>query len=254
MGAAVNVHLTTPPPGGIVRVGPLPDPFVWRDSHELSEDDPASMLLGGSRFDAPHAEFRTTYYASDAYGAFLETLAPLREVIDLEANLADFFDDAPDAGADYPLPAGTVPADRYRDKALGTVKVATGARFVDLEHANTLAFLNQRLGRGFLEPFGLDRFDRGVPLHRNRRVTRALALAVWELVGTSAAGLHWTSVHASGVECWALWEHAVEHLHDHGVAPIDFSNTALRDAADTLKLDVPAPPPPPLPEGMPDTW
>jgi hypothetical protein len=91
-------------------------------------------------------------------------------------------------------------------------------------------------------------------MSRNRRLTRALALELFALAAGAAVGLRYTSVHAAGVECWALWDPAGPLLTQRSLAPVDLISRELREAADTLRIQLPEPPAPPETPGLPDPW
>jgi hypothetical protein len=261
--AAAEPKLVPPPRGGLVRVGRQPTPILWRDPRTRLEDEDASPLLTGNRFDAPNGEFRTVYFGTTAYGAWLEKLSPERPISDLAARIeATFagegeegFDTEEDEGFESDLsPDLVLDADFFDGLVLAEVQLHPDVWFIDVEHEDTLAALSQLVGRPFLERFGLDRFDRGVPLHRDRRITRSLALELYLIARGAAVGLKWTSVHASGVECWALWENAVPFMHSETHRPFDLTSPDLRNAAATLRITVPDPAPPPTLEGLPESW
>jgi len=85
----------------------------------------------------------------------------------------------------------------------------------------------------------------------------ALALELYHLAEGDPAivGLRYSSTHAGGVDCWALWEKGTTAMHTHSLAPVDLTSPALRDAATVLNVTLPDPPPATsLPSGMPEPW
>jgi RES domain len=259
MRPAAALHLVSPPAAGIARIGYQPDPFLWRDPKLLSDEDGGGPgpLLAGNRFDAPNREFRTLYFADNHHGAWLERLSRVLPLRDAAARIDAALDDEdPDPEFDVPLTPG-IDTSFFEKMVIGEARIADGARFIDVEHSTTLNTLNERLGLTFLTPFGWDRFDRGVPLNRDRRMTRQLAGHLYTVAkdDPDIVGLRWGSVHAGGSDCWALWEKGVSSLYDHALAPVDLTTPALRDAATILNLEIPsAPLPTPLPDGFPEPW
>jgi len=257
--AAAEPRLIAPPPGGLNRVGRKPDPFTWRETRELTEDEQqqlgAPVLLSGNRYDAPSGEFRTLYFADSAYGAYLEKLSPFRARKGLAEDLDGALDDDADTTHEESLVGGQLPSDLLDRLVLGEVKFAPGALLIDVEDPATLAALARGVGDRFLKPFGLDRFDRGVVLSRNRRITRTLALELYNMSAGRAVGLRYSSAHDPDVACFAIWQTALPFMHDHGLAPVDLSSPDLANAAAILGIRLPpaAAPPADLP-GMPTAW
>jgi hypothetical protein len=252
--AAAELKLVPPPPGPLFRVGRSPDPFVWRDPRPLMATEDEAPLLTGNRFDAPHNEFRSLYFATEPYGCWLEKLAPLRPIADLPGRIDAAMTEPPDVEYDVDLAAVAVGPDFFGGLVLAEAFIDADARFVDVEHEDTLATLSQLVGLPFLTPFVLDRFDRGVAMSRDRRLTRALALELFALAGGAAVGLRYTSVHAAGVHCWSLWDTAGPLLHQRSLAAVDLTSRELREAADTLRIELPERPALPQTPGLPEPW
>lgn len=257
MPAAAEPALVLPPPHGLVRVGYHRGPFAWRAPRERVEDEDPGPLLAGNRFDAPHDEFFTLYFASRRYGAYLEKLAPFRPLPDMEARLDAAFDDVEvDAEHDHAPITGRLDADFLDPFVLAELALDPGVRFIDVEHPRTLDYLSQRVGRPFLDRFGLDRYDRGVPLNRDRRITRHLGLELHRLVLDNAdiVGLRFSSVHDPAVDCWALWDKGAGAMTGQSLAPADMTDPEFRRAAATLRIELPEPPDLSLPHGHPASW
>jgi hypothetical protein len=182
--AAAEPKLVSPPPSGLVRVGRNPTPIQWRDPRTRLEEEAASPLLTGNRFDAPDGEFRSIYFGSTIYGAWIEKLSPFRPVSDLAERIAAALDpdEDEDSGFESDLRSGVLEADFFKDLVVVEVPVHPDAVFIDVENAATLDALNLRVGRSFLDRYQLgERFTRGVPLSHDRRVTRSLALELHRL-------------------------------------------------------------------------
>jgi RES domain len=254
-GAAAEPRLVPPPPGSLYRIGLKPDPFTWREPRKLSEDEEhqlgAPVLLAGNRFDAPSGEFRTLYFADSVDGAYLERLSRFRA----RKGLAEDLDDEADATRAEPLVEGQVPRDLLDRLVVGEVQLEPAALLIDVEDPATLAALTLGVGDRFLRRFGLDRFDRGVVLSRDRRITRPLALELYNMSNGRAVGLRYSSAHNPAGACFALWPTALAFTHEHALAPADLSSPALANAATILGITLPpASAPPASPQGMPTPW
>lgn len=243
--AAGRPRVVPPPAGDLWRVGFRTQPLVWRHPHPLSDTPPPYEIPGG-RFDAPNGEFATVYFATDAYGACLEKLAPLRPHIGLADRLAAELDDDADPEYDYPL-ATQVPSEFCSDHVFVTARVEPATRFIDVDSPDTHRALHDRSAdfsddlRALLEEHDLARIDRGTFLTHVRPLTRHLALALYTLFGEDpVVGLRFASSLDPAAECWAIWDTGENYVVDRDQAPIDFTNTSLRAAAHQLGLAVPS--------------
>ncbi|MCW2983622.1 MAG: hypothetical protein JWR63_1192 [Conexibacter sp.] len=242
----VSASLVPVASGVLVRAARGSDPFKWRNADELlSEQDlAAAPELSGNRFDSPTAEFRTLYFASEPYGCHLETMSRFRPLSRLEAAIVAAVDDDSDPEHEFPFATGKVPAEWIQARILGRVSVNPEARFVDLEDAKTLTWLQAELGVDWLKPWGLDRFDRGVALNRDRALTRRLAAEIRDRLYSDAVGIRYTSVHDQSAVCFAAWENIVPMLNGHRVEPVDPAGSEIKRAADALGIELPNPPDP----------
>jgi hypothetical protein len=242
--AAGQPRLVPPPAGDVWRIGFRTQPLTWRHPHPLS-DTPAPYQTPGGRFDAPNGEFATVYFATDAYGACIEKLAPLRPHIGLADRLAVALDDDADPEYDYPL-ATHVPAEFCSEHVFVTARVEPAARFIDVDAPETHRALHDRSGdlsddlRALLQEHDLARIDRGTFLTHLRPLTRHLALALYTLFGEHpVVGLRFPSSLDPAAECWAIWDTGEHYVVDRDHGPIDFTSTSLRAAAKRLGLAVP---------------
>lgn len=273
MSSAAELHLVPPPATGLVRVGHHDGPLTWRDPPAVEDDDDEvkgpGHLWASNRFDAPHGEFRTLYFATHRYVAYLEKLEALRAKEHYETKINKTFADLPIAsdpdepylGPD-PDPEHDIPIENdlarvtesfLSKNLLAELDLDPHVRFIDLEHEDTLAVLRERVGAPFLKRFRLLRFDRGVGLLQRRVVTRHLALELYNIVKSdpTIVGLHYKSAHGDGLECWALWERADDAVLNRGTGPIDASDPELRRAAQKLRLKLPVVRYAPLPSNLP---
>ena len=242
--AAGQPRLVPPPAGEVWRIGFRDRPLLWRHPRPLV-GSPAPHEPPGSRFDAPNGEFATVYFATTTYGACIEKLAPLRPSIALPDRFAAAFDDEPDAELDYPV-AEPVPADFCIQHVFATARIEPATLFVDVDSPDTHRALHDRRAafgpelQALLEEHDLTRIDRGTFLSHVRPLTRRLALQVYDLFGDyPVVGLRYASSLDPGAECWAVWDIGETFVVDRDIAPIDFSNTSLRAAAERLGLILP---------------
>ena len=242
--AAGQPRFVPPPAGDLWRIGFRTQPLIWRHPRPLSGTPPPHETPGG-RFDAPNGEFATVYFASKAYGACIEKLAPLRPNIGLAERLAAALDDDADPEYDYPLTA-QVPSEFCSDHVFVTARVEPATRFIDVDSPDTHRALHDRRAsfsddlRALLQEHDLARIDRGTFLTHLRPLTRHLALALYTLFGEHpVVGLRFASSLDPDAECWAIWDTGEAFVGDVDQAPIDFSNTNLRAAAQRLGLTLP---------------
>jgi hypothetical protein len=104
---------------------------------------------------------------------------------------------------------------------MGSVWADADTLFVDVDHPQTHAAMEQRGGRALLQELGITRIDRGTFLSPNRALTRRAADAIYDLVREHASGLRYTSALDANAECWAMWDHARPLLSDYDVEPLD---------------------------------
>lgn len=241
---AAEPHLVPPPAEAVVRVGYRPDPFVFREPERLEDDaDQWGPLEAGNRFDAPDFEFRTLYYASRRYGAYLEKLATFRPTSHIDVKINKTFDETPDPPYGYPIESGVLTSAFFEPLVLGEAHLETRARFIDVEHEATFDFLAERVGRSFLNRHGFARFDRAIVATQERAVTRHLALELHTLLHAelNVVGIYYSSAHGRDVDCWALWDTGRWALSNHALVPIDYGDPELRDAAKIHRITLPNP-------------
>lgn len=242
--AAGQPELVPPPAGDVWRVGRRTQPLIWRHPHPLS-DTPAPHETPGGRFDAPNGEFATVYFATNAYGACLEKLAPLRPHLGLRDRMVAALDDDAEPEHDYALTT-RVPRDFCADHVFVTARIEPNTRFIDVDSPDTHRALHARTSefsddlRALLQEHDLARIDRGTFLTHMRPLTRHLSLALYTLFGRNpVVGLRFASSLDPAAECWAIWDTGEASVIDRDYAPVDLSNTSLRAAARRLGLSLP---------------
>jgi hypothetical protein len=238
----VTLHLA-PAPAGLYRVGWLPEPFSWRlPAAHLVESD--SMQLTGGRWDAPTSEFGTLYCADSSVVAFAETIAAFRPVPGLVEKIAAATDeDEPDGEFDPPARTGELPRTYFepRDpsprggRALGRATLADERMLVDVSHPDSHHELNSALDT-LLRQYRLDRFDRGVMMTQDRRITRRVA-GFLHAYAANAIGIRYESRFLDAA-CFALWERVA--LNPGEVDPVTSDTPDLRRAAELLHIRMPS--------------
>jgi hypothetical protein len=218
----------------VFRVGRLPDPFAWRSrSQPLRRSD--APVLGGNRWDDARSVFGTVYAAGDATGAFGETIADFRLRPGLTAVILEATaEEAPDPRFDPSFEGGVLPASYFERRALGRARLAPEQRLVDVAHPDTWRYLDVHLG-SHLRRLGFDRYDRGVVMSQDRRITRPIA-SYLQAALPAAVGIRYESRFLPS-DCFALWERA--QLMSREVDPVVPETPELRRAAKALHIAVP---------------
>lgn len=174
------------PRGVLYRLARLPDPLAW----------PPWEVVGGGRFDDPRREFRVLYAAAQRRGAFVETLARFRPVLEVLARLQRV------AGGGEQLPPATVPAHWYQRRAVARLRLVPGQRWLDLRAPETREALRAELATTLLT-LGLSDLDLGRVLGPSRTLTQALARWAYE---RGYAGLAYHSRLDQKLTLWAIFE------------------------------------------------
>jgi len=223
------------PRSPVYRVGHAPDPLV---APEWAYAKPDGTF--GNRFDDPRgargvatdARFRVLYVASQAAGAYGETVAQFRPSLKLLASL-------PVAPVGR-RPAPVIPRDWRAARRLGVTVLAPPLRFVDVEDAEIVQALRPTLAPVAVT-LGLPDVDLSAITGPRRRLTQELALHVYNQVDPSGsplfAGVRYVSRHHHGWECWAVFADRIAQrvLRVESIAADD---PGLYDAARTLGLAI----------------
>lgn len=215
-------------------MGRLPDPFAWRSrSDQLRHSD--APVLGGNRWDDSRGVFGTIYAASDAAGAFAETIASFRPRPGLTAAILESTaEEAPDPRFDPSLAGGVLPSSYFDQRALGRARIAPEQRLVDVAHPDTWHYLSVHFGH-HVHRFGFDGYDRGVVMSQDRRITRPIASHLHATL-PGAVGIRYESRFLP-TDCFALWERA--QLVSPEVDPVVPETPELRRAAKALHIGLP---------------
>ena len=182
-------HARTPR-GVLYRIGLLPDPLAW----------PPREYLGSGRFDDPRREFRVLYAATRRGGAFVETLARFRPLLEAIARQRQVM------GADEPEPGpkGLVPAGWYHRRAVIRLRLAPGQRWFDLRAPQTREVLRREFAPTLLE-LGFTDLDLSAVVGPSRQLTQTIARWAHE---RGYAGLAYSSRLDATLGLWAIFEGA----------------------------------------------
>jgi hypothetical protein len=170
------------------RIGRRPDPLAW----------PPWEYVGSGRFDDPVGEFRVLYATVQRRTAFLETLAHFRPSLDVLAALEAV------EHTNESLPSPRVPADWYRARAIGRLRLATRQHWLDVRKLETREALRYELAQTLLD-LGLADLDLSGVVGPGRQLTQAIARWAYE---HTYAGLVYSSRFDAALTCWAIIEGA----------------------------------------------
>ncbi len=186
---------TCSPPRTLYRVGRASDPL--RASTIKPED---AALSAGNRFDVPGGG--VLYLASSPDACYGETLARYRTSPAMSRLLKD--DDEP--GFMQPR---TVPQDWRLQRRFVDVAVDPGARFIDIDRAESMEWLRTQI-QPFLTAIGKEDLDLADLKSKDRQVTRVIAAAVWNASNDEGEllfdGIRYQSRVDAKWSCWAVFD------------------------------------------------
>lgn len=186
--------LTTLPPV-IYRVERSTPPLAFSRINAVD----AALDRAGNRFDVPGAG--VLYAASEARGAFAETLATFRPSAGLRARLAAL-------GEPTTPMSTTIPAEWRSSRRLRALSAPQSLPFVDIEHPQTHTFLTAQAPEVLLSNT-LSTLDVSVVRGPSRLVTRGLAAWIYaqtdEHGGPRYGGIRYVS-RLGPFECWAIFD------------------------------------------------
>ena len=210
------VRNVTAPRVDLYRIGHLPDPLAW----------PPEAVRGAGRFDDPAGEYRVLY-AGQRRTCFLETLAPLRPSVETLAAMHAV------TGTDEPVPPAVVPPDWYQKRAVATLHLLPGQRWLDVRATETLEALRLEFAEELVR-WGISDLDLSDLMSRDRRLTQAISRWAHE---RGYQGVVYASRLESGANLWAIFEGA--QFEAVGVAqPILPDDPDLVAAAHTFGLAI----------------
>ncbi len=225
------------PRSPVYRIGHAPDPLVAPDWSYAKPDG-----TFGNRFDDPRGprgvptseRFRVLYFASQAAGAYGETVAQFRPSLKLLAGLPA----APVAVGRRQAPL--IPRDWRAARRLGVTVLAPPLLFVDVEDAETIQALRPTFAPVAVA-LGLPDVDLSAITGPQRRLTQELALHVYNQVDSRGvplyAGVRYVSRHHHGWECWAVFTDRIAQRVLR-VESITVDDPGLYDAARILGLAI----------------
>lgn len=181
-------------PASLWRVGRASDPLHFS---AITPEDAASEN-GGNRFDVPGG--RVLYAASDADGAFAETLARFRPTAAMRA--------LPPEEDEHFMAAGAIPADWRTRRQLTQFELNEPLPFLDVDAPESHTFLTGEMA-GVLEGLEVTNLDVATLRGPNRFLTRAIATFAYVARDDENRPLYSGLRYASRLghwECWAIFE------------------------------------------------
>jgi hypothetical protein len=182
------------PPSRVFRVGKTPD--AWLRKPPSRGSDPTL-----NRYDDPLGIYHTVYASSTAYGAYMETLAPLRP------SRTDF---AAAVTVDEPSLRGTPPAGLVTNwverRHIG--KAHLNGLYADIGATESIAYLRHRLEDRFAA-LGVVEFDLIALTSARREVAMEISRFVFELEYREQRrfdGICYPSRLGRNITCWAIFE------------------------------------------------
>jgi hypothetical protein len=180
-------------PDWLWRVGRSSEPLHFS---AIAPEDAASEN-GGNRFDVPGG--RVLYAASDAEGAFAETLARFRPTAAMRA--------LPPEEDEHLMAVGAIPADWRTRRQLVQFELEDPLPFLDVDPPETHTYLTGELS-GLLAALGVDALDVATVRGPNRFITRGIATFAYSATDASGnpiySGLRYGS-RLGPWECWAVF-------------------------------------------------
>jgi hypothetical protein len=180
-------------PTELWRVGRSSEPL--RFSRIEAED--AATSSGGNRFDVPGGE--VLYTATDASGAFAETISRFRPTASMRA--------LPPEEDEHLMAVGSIPADWRNRRQLVRLGLVEPLPFLDVDKPETHTYLTQEMAP-LLEALGIDNLDIATVRGPNRFLTRSIAQWAYAAKNDDDeflySGLRYES-RLGPHECWAVF-------------------------------------------------
>lgn len=194
----------------------------------MPEDDPGA----GNRFDSLLGNYGVLYCATALSGCYTEVLARFRPSPRLRSVVADEWDER------GWMRIGSLPASwRERTRVVRLAVDASSPPFLDVENADTRAYLERKLGPG-LAYLGVDHLDVPVIRREDRRVTRMISQWAWGATDDDGvpmfSGIRYLSKLDTDEECWAIFDDV--GLRTLSERPVDPDHPELRRVLDRYGL------------------
>jgi len=183
------------PPSRVFRVGKTPD--AWRRRPPSRGSTPMF-----NRYDDPLGIYHTVYAASTKYGAYMETLAPLRPApsVDLATTVMEN-----DPALRATLPPGSI-RNWIERRHIGAATIQGTS--VDVGSSESIAYLRHRLASRF-SALGVTDFDLHALTTARREVTMEISRCIFELEYREQRrfdGIRYPSRLGMNISCWAIFE------------------------------------------------
>lgn len=166
---------------------------------------PPWEYIGTGRYDDPEGKYRVLYLAESATTCYVELLADQRPSLTALAALRLL---PPGEPGDFEPKLGRIPkawlVDWCQARALGRAELGPNQRWLDSYAAETRRELRGALADRLLE-LGLDDFDFGDALSRNRKLSQAVSRWAYE---QGFQGIVFSSRFDYGLRCWAVFDTA----------------------------------------------
>lgn len=205
-------------PETVYRIGRVDDPLRFSS---IRPDD-AVLPKAGNRYDV--AGGAVLYAASQVRACYGETISRFRTSPKMRELLAD---------EEHYMRCGGIPRDWRLRRTLVTLSAAEPAPFLDVDDAETQAFLSVELAPQLLAYGYEDNLDLSTLRNSDRRLSRAIAL--WAYTATDDEGLfrfsgiRYASRILDSWENWAIFDGTEVYETSH--RPIEENDPDLRAVA-----------------------
>jgi hypothetical protein len=188
-----------------------------------------------NRYDDPLGIYHTVYAASTPYGAYMETLAPLRPSPSID--LANTVNENDAALRGTPAP-GTI-TNWIEPRHLGSAHLP--GTYVDIGASESIAYLRHRLADRFAA-LGVIEFDLSALTAARREVTMEISRFIFELEYREQRrfdGICYPSRLGRNIVCWAIFkDDRPASFENKQSRPIDVSDPELVEALSHLRISL----------------
>lgn len=216
----IDFKLVRAPTGGLWRVvNRRYQPFDFPPGREpVAWTEPAFARIRGGRWDSSDGSFRTLYCSSTLSGAYGEALRRL---------------------APGPLSEAVL-----TQRHVGVAACQADARFIDMADPQTHNAIPAEM-RLLLSAVIDEGIDRSTMLSSDRRVSRSLASALYEICGrpglTHVAGLRYESRISPAIECFVVWDADAIDADSINTFSVELAHPSLREALAILGINLTRP-------------